>query len=30
MNALTWNYPTEGPIAESDAEAVLAEINGWK
>jgi formate dehydrogenase major subunit len=26
---LTWDYPTEGPTAEPDAEAVLAEINGW-
>jgi len=25
---LTWDYPTEGTIAEPDAEAVLAEING--
>src|SRR5207248_9061967 len=25
---LTWDYPTEGEIAEPDAEAVLAEING--
>lgn len=25
---LTWDYPTKGPIAEPDAEAVLAEING--
>ncbi|MWA03788.1 molybdopterin-dependent oxidoreductase [Actinomadura sp. LD22] len=25
---LTWDYPTEGDIAEPDAEAVLAEING--
>ncbi|MEE1927101.1 formate dehydrogenase [Streptomyces sp. TRM 70351] len=25
---LTWDYPTEGPLAEPDAEAVLAEING--
>ncbi len=29
MNALTWDLPTEGPIAEPDAEAVLAEINGF-
>ncbi len=27
--ALTWDYPTEGSIAEPKAEAVLAEINGW-
>jgi formate dehydrogenase major subunit len=26
---LTWDYPTKGPTAEPDAEAVLAEINGW-
>jgi formate dehydrogenase major subunit len=26
---LTWDYPTKGEIAEPDAEAVLAEINGW-
>jgi formate dehydrogenase major subunit len=26
---LTWDYPTEGRIAEPNAEAVLAEINGW-
>ena len=26
---LTWDYPTGGPIAEPDAEAVLREINGW-
>ncbi len=25
---LTWDYPTHGAIAEPDAEAVLAEING--
>lgn len=25
---LTWDYPTKGPNAEPDAEAVLAEING--
>jgi formate dehydrogenase major subunit len=25
---LTWSYPTEGPLAEPSAEAVLAEING--
>jgi formate dehydrogenase major subunit len=25
---LTWDYPTKGSIAEPDAEAVLAEING--
>jgi formate dehydrogenase major subunit len=26
---LTWDYPTSGAIAEPDADAVLAEINGW-
>jgi formate dehydrogenase major subunit len=26
---LTWNYPTEGPMEEPSAEAVLREINGW-
>ena len=26
---LTWDYPTEGEQAEPDADAVLAEINGW-
>ncbi|MST34060.1 molybdopterin-dependent oxidoreductase, partial [Acidimicrobiaceae bacterium USS-CC1] len=26
---LTWSYPTEGPLAEPKAEAILAEINGW-
>jgi len=26
---LTWDYPTEGPLQEPSAEAVLAEINGW-
>ncbi|MBT9257460.1 molybdopterin-dependent oxidoreductase [Phycicoccus sp. KQZ13P-1] len=26
---LTWDYPTEGPLGEPDAEAVLREINGW-
>jgi formate dehydrogenase major subunit len=26
---LRWDYPVEGPLAEPDAEAVLAEINGW-
>jgi formate dehydrogenase major subunit len=25
---LTWNYPTEGPVEEPSAEAVLREING--
>jgi formate dehydrogenase major subunit len=26
---LTWDYPTEGPKDEVDADAVLREINGW-
>src|SRR5437764_2835728 len=26
---LTWDYPVRGQIAEPEAEAVLAEINGW-
>jgi formate dehydrogenase major subunit len=26
---LTWDYPVLGALAEPDAEAVLAEINGW-
>jgi formate dehydrogenase major subunit len=26
---LTWDYPTHGVVDEPDAEAVLAEINGW-
>ena len=26
---LTWDYPAEGPQQEPDADAVLAEINGW-
>jgi formate dehydrogenase major subunit len=26
---LTWDYPVQGETAEPDAEAVLAEINGW-
>jgi len=26
---LTWDYPVCGALAEPDAEAVLAEINGW-
>ena len=29
MQALTWDYPLEGDKAEPDAEAVLAEINGY-
>ena len=28
LNALTWELPTEGDIAEPKAEAILAEING--
>jgi formate dehydrogenase major subunit len=26
---LTWDYPVRGALAEPDADAVLAEINGW-
>jgi formate dehydrogenase major subunit len=26
---LTWSYPVQGPLEDPDAEAVLAEINGW-
>jgi formate dehydrogenase major subunit len=26
---ITWDYPVKGPLEEPDAEAVLAEINGW-
>jgi formate dehydrogenase major subunit len=29
IRALTWDYPTEGAIAEPSAEAVLREINGY-
>ena len=29
LRALTWNYSTEGAIAEPNAEEVLMEINGW-
>jgi formate dehydrogenase major subunit len=29
VRALRWDYPTEGKDDEPDAEAVLAEINGW-
>ncbi len=29
MLDLTWDYPTHGRLDEPDAEAVLAEINGW-
>ena len=28
IRALTWDYPTQGPLAEPSAEAVLREING--
>jgi len=27
---LTWSYPTQGPHDEPDAEAILAEISGWR
>jgi formate dehydrogenase major subunit len=30
LQALTWDYPTSGPVDEPDAEAVLQEINGRK
>lgn len=30
LNALTWNYRTEGALEEPDAEQVLKEINGWE
>jgi formate dehydrogenase major subunit len=29
LNALTWDYPTEGENGEPDPEAILQEINGW-
>ncbi len=29
LQALTWQYPTHGPLAEPDVEAILAEINGY-
>jgi len=29
INALTWDYPVEGPRADPSAEAVLKEINGY-
>lgn len=29
IQALTWAYPTEGPLAEPSAEAILKEINGY-
>ncbi|MBV8478715.1 MAG: molybdopterin-dependent oxidoreductase, partial [Actinobacteria bacterium] len=30
INALRWEYPTHSQIQEPDAEAVLAEVNGWE
>jgi formate dehydrogenase major subunit len=30
LNALTWDYPTEGPIAEPVVDAIVCEINGYK
>lgn len=29
LAALTWDYPTHGPLEEPDAEAILREINGY-
>ncbi len=29
LNALTWDYTLEGPLAEPNVEEVLQEINGW-
>lgn len=29
LNALTWDYPTEGPTREPSTETILKEINGW-
>jgi formate dehydrogenase major subunit len=29
IQKLTWDYPTEGPVAEPSAEAILKEINGY-
>jgi formate dehydrogenase major subunit len=29
LHELTWDYPVQGPFDDPDAEAVLAEINGW-
>jgi formate dehydrogenase major subunit len=29
IQALAWDYPTEGPHADPDAEAVLREVNGY-
>jgi formate dehydrogenase major subunit len=30
IKALRWEYPTHSAVQEPDAEAVLAEINGWE
>jgi formate dehydrogenase major subunit len=30
LNALTWDYPTEGAIAEPVVDAIVCEINGYK
>jgi formate dehydrogenase major subunit len=30
LQKLNWHYPTHGDIDEPDAEAVLAEISGWR
>lgn len=30
IRALVWDTPTEGPLEEPSAEAVLREINGWE
>jgi formate dehydrogenase major subunit len=29
LQDLTWDYPVHGPHSEPDAEAILAEVNGW-
>lgn len=29
LRELTWDYPTQGPTAEPDVEAILREINGY-
>ena len=29
LNALTWDYSTQGPHAEPSAEEVMMEVNGW-
>lgn len=29
LNALWWDYPVKGAIAEPDAQEILKEINGW-